>query len=340
MYFAFVAVWMATAWLIVVWSATRMMRRRPWDAMLVAISPLVIMQIFTNFDALAVGCATAGLFAWSKQRPVLAGILIGLGGAAKLYPLFLLGPLLVLCWRAGKLKQGGKATLAAVLAWAVVNAPIFLLYRAGWLEFFRLNNVRGADPDSLYNVLSYFTGWPGFDGYLAFNQNPTILNTVSAVLFLGCCAAIGWVAMSAPRRPRLAQLCFLVVAAFLITNKVWSPQYSLWLVPLAVLAIPRWKPLLVWMTIDALMWVPRMLFYLGVAHKGLPEGPFLVMVVIRDLAVLGLCVLILREIYRPEHDLVRRVGVDDQCGGFLEDAPDRRVFGKRKTIGQWATSLT
>ncbi len=41
---------------------------------------------------------------------------------------------------------------------------------------------------------------------------------------------------------RLAQLGFLVAAAFLLTNKVRSPQYSLWLVPLAVLALPRWKP--------------------------------------------------------------------------------------------------
>ena len=70
------------------------------------------------------------------------------------------------------------------------------------------------------------------------------------------------------------QLCFLVVAAFLLVNKVWSPQYSLWLVPLAVLALPHWRILLAWMTIDALVWVPRMFYYLGVANKGLPQQWF------------------------------------------------------------------
>ena len=53
-------------------------------------------------------------------------------------------------------------------------------------------------------------------------------------------------ALRAPRRPRLAQLCFLVVALFLLTSKVWSQQFVLWLIPLAVLARPRWGAFLAW----------------------------------------------------------------------------------------------
>src|SRR5438874_458532 len=87
---------------------------------------------------------------------------------------------------------------------------------------------------------------------------------------------------------------------FLLTNKVWSPQYSLWLVPLAVLAVPRWKLVLAWMTIDALVWMPRMAFYLGVdpnnAKKGLPADWFLGFVMVRDVAVIGLCALVIYEI--------------------------------------------
>ncbi|MBV8931873.1 MAG: DUF2029 domain-containing protein, partial [Kutzneria sp.] len=326
-YFDIVAFWLAAAWLVVVWAVARIARRRIWDAALVAVSPLVVVQAFTNFDTLAVALATGGLLAWARRRPMLAGLLIGLGGAAKLYPLFLLGPLLLLCWRGGTLAKGLRTAGVALATWIAVNAPIYLSYPVGWWEFFRLNTERGADPDSLYNVVSYFTGWLGFDGRLLPGQVPVVLNAVSATLFLVCCAGIGWVAMSAPVRPRLAQLCLLVVAAFLLTNKVWSPQYSLWLVPLAVLAIPRWKPLLAWMTLDALVWVPRMFFYLGADKKGLPPDPFLGAVVLRDFAVLGLCLLVLREIYRPELDLVRRSGDDDPLGGFLDGAPDRVTFG-------------
>ena len=322
-YFNITALWLALAWLVTAYAVAQLARRRPYDAVLVAVSPLVVVHAFTNFDTLATAFATAGMLAWARKKPALAGVLLGLGGAAKLYPLFLLGPLLLLCWRAGKLRAGFTTLGATLATWALVNAPIAYLYPAGWREFFRLNTERGVDPDSLYNVIAQWTGWPGFDPGLTHGQAPEVLNTVSAVLFLVCCAAVGFVAMSAPRRPRFAQLAFLVVAAFLLTNKVWSPQYSLWLVPLAVLALPRWKLLLAWMVVDALVWAPRMFFYLGVENKGLPIDWFLGAVVARDLAVLVLCAIILREIYRPHLDKVRQAGDDDPCGGFIDDAPDR-----------------
>ena len=135
-----------------------------------------------------------------------------------------------------------------MVAWFAVNLPIMLLFPRGWSEFFRLNARRGDDMDSLYNVVKSFTGWKGFDQNLGFWQPPVVLNAVVAVLFVLCCAAIGYIALTAPQRPRVAQLAFLVVAAFLLTNKVWSPQFSLWLVPLAVLALPHRRILLAWMT--------------------------------------------------------------------------------------------
>ena len=324
--------WLTAAWLVTVWALVLLSPRRPWDAAIAAVSPLVVVHVFTNFDALATALAATGLLAWARRRPVLAGVLLGLGGAAKLYPLFLLLPILLLCLRAGRVHAGLQAAAATGLTWGVVNAPIALLFPAGWTEFFRLNSRRGADPDSLYNVISTFTGWPGFDGVLAPGESPTTLNTVSAMLFLLACAAVAAVALAAPRRPRLAQLCFLVVCAFLVTNKVWSPQYSLWLVPLAVLALPRWKPLLAWMILDALVWAPRMAFYLGPDRDGLPIEPFLVTVVIRDIAVLVLCALVLRDIWRPEHDVVRTSGDDDPHGGVLDTAPDALVLrpGRRR----------
>lgn len=361
-YFNVVALGLAVGWLITVWASSRLAGRRVWDAALIAVSPLVIVHIFTNFDALATAFAATGLLAWARRRPVLAGVLLGLGGAAKLYPLLLLGPIIVLCLRTDPMRRLpaaeaglrlrdidslaaarawlratptrtqvfaqrplGSATLAVAAAlgtWGAVNLPIAVLFPNGWREFFRLNTTRHADPDSIYNVISSFTGWEGFDGPLSHGEPPTILNTVSLLLFVLACAGIAYLALTANRRPRLAQLCFLVVAAFLLTNKVWSPQYSLWLVPLAVLALPHRRILLAWMTIDALVWVPRMFYYLGEDNKGLPEQWFTSTVVLRDLAVVGLCAMIIYQILRPEADLVRRDYVDDPAGGILDRAPD------------------
>ncbi|WP_216212110.1 glycosyltransferase family 87 protein [Amycolatopsis aidingensis] len=331
-YFNITALFLALAWLTAVWAVARTSRRRPWDAALVAVSPLVVVHAFTNFDALAVAFAATGMLAWARRKPVLAGVLLGLGAAAKMYPLFLLGPLLVLCLRAGKPRTWVKTAVSTALAWTTVNLPIALAFPDGWREFFRLNGERGMDPDSLYNVISYFTGWTGFDGELVRGESPVWLNTVSGALFLACCAGIAYLGLTAPVRPRVAQLCFLVVAAFLLTNKVWSPQYSLWLVPLAVLAIPRWRLLLGWMIIDAAVWAPRMFYYLGTDDKGLPEGWFLGTVVLRDIAVIGLCVLVIREIYRPSTDLVRMGGEDDPAGGVLDRARDAYVFRRRRPV--------
>ncbi|MFZ0902395.1 MAG: glycosyltransferase family 87 protein [Mycobacterium sp.] len=322
-FFDIAALGLALAWLTTLWATAGLAGRRVWDAALVGASPLVIFQMFTNFDALATALAVGGLLAWARRRPMLAGVLIGLGVAAKLYPALLLGPLLVLGIRTGRLGELARTAAATVATWLAVNLPVMVLFPRGWSEFFRLNARRGDDIDSLFNVVKSFTGWQGFDSNLGFWQPPQRLNEVVLTLFVLCCAAIGYVALTAPRRPRVAQLGFLVVAAFLLTNKVWSPQFSLWLVPLAVLALPHRRILLAWMTIDALVWVPRMYYLYSVPNRGLPEQWFIATVLLRDIAVLALCALVVRQIYRPEEDLVRWGGrVDDPAGGVFDRAPD------------------
>lgn len=323
MFFNAAAFGLAIAWLATVWATSGLAGRRIWDAALVAASPLLIFQIFTNFDALATAFAMGGLLAWARRRPWLAGLLIGLGAAAKLYPLLFLGPLVVLGIRTGRLGAVGRTALAAAVTWLAVNLPIMVLYPRGWSEFFRLNTRRGDDMDSLYNVVKSYTGWRGFDPVRGFWEPPMVLNTVVTVLFALCCAAIAYIAFTAPQRPRVAQLIFLVVAAFLLTNKVWSAQFSLWLVPLAVLALPHRRILLAWMTIDALVWVPRMYYLYGNPNRSLPQQWFTTTVLLRDIAVIVLCALIIRQIYRPREDLVRWNGrVDDPAGGGYDRAPD------------------
>ena len=53
------------------------------------------------------------LFAWAHGRPGWTGVLIGLGTATKLYPLFLLGGLLIICLRERRWRDLAVATAAA-----------------------------------------------------------------------------------------------------------------------------------------------------------------------------------------------------------------------------------
>ncbi len=321
-YFTIGAILLGLMYLWAVASTAKIARRRIWDTAIMCLSPLLIVHAFTNWDLLAIGITAGAMLAWARKKPILAGALIGLGTAAKLYPVLLLGPLLVLCLRTGKMGAWTRATVAAAVVWLVVNLPVIALYPSGWYEFIKLNSERPPEYDSWYFIfatLSRSSIWDKAPGASA----PTFVNVVSLLLFAIACVGIGWLGLAAQRRPRFAQLAFLVIAAFLLTNKVWSPQYSLWLLPLAVLALPRWRPLLFWQASEAVTWVLLMLYFDGEANKGLSVYPFINAALLRDAMVLVLVGLVIRDVLRPAADLVRMAGDDDPSGGVLEDAPDR-----------------
>jgi uncharacterized membrane protein len=119
------------AWLTAVWASARLRGRGGSGTQaMVAASPILIFQAFTNFDALATAFATGALLAWARRKPWLAGALIGLGVAAKMYPLLLFVPLVLLGLRNGRLREVGKAAIATVLTWLVVNLPSWCCSRA------------------------------------------------------------------------------------------------------------------------------------------------------------------------------------------------------------------
>jgi hypothetical protein len=161
---------------------------------------MLLLTATINWDLLAVALASLAILAWTRERPVAAGILVGLGAAAKLYPALLLGPMLLVALRApnrARALADYAATLgAAVLAWVAVNLPVYLWAPDGWREFFTFNRDRRADFGSPWYAMELL--WPGalpdrIDGLIV---------AVSVVLL----ALVAWLALEAPEPPRLAQL--------------------------------------------------------------------------------------------------------------------------------------
>jgi uncharacterized membrane protein len=319
--------------LLVVRGVLGLAGRRPWDAAMIGLSPLLLVHAFTNWDLLAVALATLGMLAWARQRPVLAGALFGLGIAAKFYPLLLLGALLVLCLRAGRLRVWVTTTAAAALTWAAVNLPVAVLATDNWSWFFVFSRERPANPESVWSIADHVSGGDLL-GPLAQGQAPDGLNTAVTVVLLLLAGGVAWLTFAAPVRPRLPQVAFLLVAGFLLLNKVWSPQFSLWLLPLAVLARPRWRALLLWQATEALVWVVTMLHYLGADNRGIDVEWFFFGVVLRDVAVLVLMGLVVRDVLHPDGDVVRTSwpGIDDPAGGPLDHAPDDVVLRRSVPI--------
>ncbi len=123
---------------------------RRWTALLVALSPAVILAAFINWDLIAMSLATLGLAAWAGRRCAAAGLLLGLAVATKFYPVFLLGPLLLLCLRAGRMRAFWVTAGSAAAAWLAVNLPVAIVAPAGWATFYRFNAARGADWGSIW----------------------------------------------------------------------------------------------------------------------------------------------------------------------------------------------
>ncbi len=326
-YFVLNAIVIALLAAVTVWATSRTVRRRPWDAAMIAVAPGLILASTINWDMYAVALVALAMLAWARRYPLVAGILIGLGAAYKFYPLLILGPLFVLCLRSGRMKQFGLAFLGCAAAWLVANVPIMVANFDGWARFYDLSRDRGADFGSVWLVLNG----------MGANLTPDRLNVWGSVSFAVCCLAIGLLGLMAPRRPRLAQLVFLTIAAFLLTNKVYSPQYVLWLIPLAVLARPRWRDFLWWQAAEAAYFLSVWWYILGQTNpdSALPERGYWVAIGVHLLATLVYCGFVVRDVLQPQCDPVRvSTGEDDPGGGVLDGAPDRFAFVTSRAVAE------
>jgi hypothetical protein len=295
---------------------------RRWTAVLAALSPALVLASFISWDMLAMALATLGLAAWAARHGVLAGILLGLAVAAKFYPIVFFGPLLLLCLRAGQMRAFRVTATAALAAWLAVNLPVAFIAPAGWSWFYRYSAERGADWGSVW----YYFQTQHFKGLDSLT--PSAMNLAYALLFCVMSALIALLALAAPRRPRLPQLLFLSLVAFLLFNKVWSVQYVIWLVPLAILARPRIGAYLLWQAAEVGYFFATWAYLITVYTKatapgGISPGLYFAAVAGRLDTVLLLAILVVREILRPAADIVRAGGQDDPAGGVLSGSPDR-----------------
>jgi uncharacterized membrane protein len=259
------------------------------------LAPTLLIYAFMNWDLFAVALATGALLAFARRRDRLTGILLGIGAAAKFYPALLMVPLIA--QRLSKREPDAAITIgwATVGTWFLVNLPFAIASPSSWSTFFRFNSSRTADFDSLWYIGCRHVDVGAICGHTS------RINVASFTLFAVSFALV-WL-WKQRREPDFARwsLAFPLLVLFLLSNKVYSPQYGLWLLPFFALGGSDLKTFVAFEVADVAVFLTRFSFFGDLSgYGGLPFGAFEVAILARTVVLVWAVIAWVR---RPTHDL-------------------------------------
>lgn len=213
----------------------------------VAAVPLLGPVALARFDIVPTALAVGGLAA-APAAPLVAGLLLGAGAVIKLWPALLI-PLVLLLHRGRERVLAGSVAVGAVVLLAVTAYG----GRSQLLSFLTYQRDRGLQVESLPAlplmaarawgdervVIGFGFGSSQVDGPWASTLlRLASLGLVLVVLGTAVLAVRAYRRRADPERAAVT-LSVLLIAGFLVFNKVLSAQYPLWLAGLVCLALCR-----------------------------------------------------------------------------------------------------
>ena len=219
--------------LILLFIATVVLVRkiRPEFAYLVPVAPAMIASLYINWDLWAIVTMMFAIYWFDRKKYLYSALIMGLSISTKFLPVFLLIPIAFILWRDDKVKELIKYVGVVAATWIALNLPFALTTPTGWWRFYKLNLERGPD-------------WGSF--WLALQQlgiSLTNLNYLSVLLLLIALTSVAIMLFELKYTPTLASVAFIVLASVMVASKVYSPQYVLWLTPLAAIALTNKRDL-------------------------------------------------------------------------------------------------
>jgi len=245
---------------------------------LFVIAPAVVASLFINWDMWAVLTALAAIYWFDQKKYDYSALALGVSIATKFFPIVLLIPVVLIFWKRSHIKSAIRYLGISLGLWLLINLPFALSTPSGWWRFFKLNGSRSADFGSIY-----------YSSQLLGVSIPAI-NTSSVLLFF--IGSAGFVIFTLQKEyvPNLAQIAFIEVAIFTLASKVYSPQYILWLTPLAVIALQKKDRSAFWIWQGAeIMYHFAVWEYLATysgGHFGLPSRGYAVISMLRIAALI------------------------------------------------------
>jgi len=249
-------------------------KMRPEYMYLFPLAPAVVASLFINWDLWAVTTALLAIYYFESKRYEASAIALAVSISTKFFPVVLLMPIAIIFWRNRKFKELQRYIFTTALFWLAINLPIIATSFGGWWRFFKLNLERSADFGSIWFALNIL------------GVNTPGLNDFYSLITIAAFALLAYFLIKLDKTQKLSEIAFFVVVIFTTTSKVYSPQYVLWLTPLAVIALRNKKQLSAFW-----IWqVTEMIYHLAIwqylaldqgAEYGLPAGGYAVAILLR-----------------------------------------------------------
>jgi len=213
--------------------------------------PAIGSMLWQRYDVAPALIVVLAFAAWLKGWREVTWLLLGLGTVMKIYP-GLLAPLFGIAeYRAGGIRRAGRGIAIFGALVALGFAPFFIAAFEETAGIFLSQSGRGFEIESVGATLMVVAGWLGLPAQAIYRRrlNTWDIDSPAAgalqILFLGLEAAAtlfvywkcwksGDLEKSQPHT--LIRFAFALIALNLLTTKVFSAQYVIWLFPIALLA--------------------------------------------------------------------------------------------------------
>lgn len=252
------------AGLVMLWMISKRLGRSAVTMLIVYTIGLLALgpTIIDHFDLAAAVFLLAAVYAFMSQRCVTSAILLACGTMVKVFPIIILPIFAVYLIRRKRYQKLVKHMAAFGIVIVVVSLPCLLIDAGGYIDSFTYHSDRGLQAESTYaSILLLGHEWgistvktdfmatsgswdiltPTADRLATISPFMTVflLAIVYGLYFLRERSAVQ--SYSEEIHKRMINFVLLTIGVFLIANKVFSPQYLIWLYPLIPLVSGRFR---------------------------------------------------------------------------------------------------
>lgn len=240
-YFAISAVLLGLCGLLTIWLLGRLPGANPW---ILALSPALALYVVLNWDLLSIAALATSLVLFHRRRDSWGGFALALATWTKFFPIVALPVVLLARLLEVRDLRGRVRAVAAILvpfaiATVVINGPFvyqrgahggYVVSSTRWFWFFRFNELRGLGSSSLWALV-----YPSGLSVREVNLIGGALVVAGLTIIL---AAMVWASRRRGARPAelIVPATLACIVWFLFANKVYSPQYALWVMALLAAA--------------------------------------------------------------------------------------------------------